>query len=265
VLYDAPSVLTQSDGGKPLAASTYNARLVQRLVTALSAETESGRLFEVDLRLRPDGEKSTLATSLDGFETYQRNEAWTWEHLALVRARMVCGSATMRRRFEAIRSEVLSRPRELVNLAGEVDSMRNRMLQVFKGDGPWDIKYRRGGLIDVGFIAQFLVLAHANVHLSLLEPRDVPAIARIAAREGVISPGMSETLAEAKAFWLGLQTLMRLTGSDNNPARLQRPAVQSVIAQGLGFPDMERVEAQANDHATAVMSIYRHLIEGVAD
>ncbi len=260
VLYDAPSVLTPSDGAKPLAASTYGARLVQRLVTALSAETESGRLFEVDLRLRPDGEKSTLATSIDGFETYQRNDAWTWEHMALVRARMVCGSAALSKRFQAIRAEVLGRLRDPSKLAAEVDGMRARMQQVFKGDDPWDVKYRRGSLIDIGFIAQFLVLAHAHNHPQLLEPRDVPAIARIAAATNIISADEAVLMESAKAFWLGLQTLMRLTGSDSNPARLSRPAVQSVVAQGLGFPDIDRVAAQANDYADAVMALYRRLI-----
>ncbi|MCA8928971.1 MAG: bifunctional [glutamine synthetase] adenylyltransferase/[glutamine synthetase]-adenylyl-L-tyrosine phosphorylase [Alphaproteobacteria bacterium] len=262
VLYDAPSVLEQSDGVKPLAAATYGARLTQRLVTALTAETESGRLFEVDLRLRPDGDKGPLSPSLEGFETYLRNDAWTWEHLALVRARAVCGSAALRGRFEAVRREVLARPRETADLAGQVDHMRNRMAATFKGQSPWDVKHRRGGLVDTGFLAQFLVLAHAAAVPDLLDPRDTAGIAAAAARAGIVPPDCAEALADAEAFWLGLQTLMRLTGADGAPERLERPAVQAVIAQGLGLPDLARVEADANHHAEAVMRLYRSLIGG---
>ncbi len=264
VLYDAPSVLEPSNGDKPLAASTYGARLVQRLVTALTAETESGRLFEVDLRLRPDGEKSTLATSIDGYESYQRKDAWTWEHLALVRARIVYGSTALRYRFEAIRCEVLGRDRDTEDLASEVDKMRTRMLQVFKGNSPWDVKHRRGGLVDTGFIAQFLVLAHARSHPELLKPRDTAGIAHIAADAGIISSIQAEALIAAEAFWLGLQTLMRLTGTDGTTARLTRPAVQAVIAQGLGFPDLERVEAEGQSHSEAVMALYNTVIAPVS-
>lgn len=262
VIYDAPSVLEPSDGAKPLAAATYAARLTQRLLTALTAETESGRLFEVDLRLRPDGDKGPLAPSLEGFETYQRTEAWTWEHLALVRARAACGPDSLRERFEALRRDVLSRPRDPARLAGEVDSMRRRMAATFKGESAWNVKHRRGGMVDTGFLAQFLVLAHAGAAPALLTPRDTAGIAAAAAKAGVLAPEAAEALAAAETFWLGLQTLLRLTGADSAPERLDRPAVQSVIAQGLGLPDMARVEADAATHADAVMALYRELVGG---
>lgn len=261
VIYDAPSVLTQSDGAKPLAASTYAARLTQRLVTALTAETESGRLFEVDLRLRPDGDKGPLSPSMEGLETYLRNDAWTWEHLALVRARAVCGADSLRERFETVRREILTRPRDPAKLAGQVDSMRRRMAATFKGGSPWDTKHRRGSLVDTGFLAQFLVLAHAAETPELITPRDTAGIASAAATGGIIEQSAAEALAEAEAFWLGLQTLMRLTGADGGSDRIHRPAVQSVIAQGLGLPDMARVEADAKAHAETVMTLYRALIE----
>ncbi len=260
VLYDTPSVLEQSDGAKPLAASTYAARLTQRLTTALTSETESGRLFEVDLRLRPDGDKGSLAASIEGFEAYHRLDSWTWEHLALVRARMVVGSDTMRERFDAIRAEVLGRERDIPTLAAAVDDMRQKMAQAFRGQSPWDVKHRRGGLVDAGFIAQFLVLANAHRVPDLVPLRDTASIAAKAAAAGLIEADQASTLADAEIFWLGLQTLMRLTGSESAPARLKRPSVEAVVAQGLGFPDIERVEAQAADHAAAVMKIYDALI-----
>ena len=260
VLYDSTSVTAQSDGAKPLAAATYAARLTQRLVTALTSETESGRLYEVDLRLRPNGDKGALAAQLDGYEAYLLNDAWTWEHLALVRARFICGSPAMATRFEAIRADALSRPRETAELAAQVEDMRQRMLKAFPGNSPWDVKYRRGGLIDTGFLSQFLVLAHANAVPALLEPRTTETIANAAADAGLITPAEAEDLAEAKAFWLGLQTLLRMTGAEGSPARLERSAVQNLIAQGLSLPDIAQVEAAAADHAAQTMAIYQKLI-----
>ena len=262
VLYDSPSVTTTSDGEKPLAAATYSARLTQRLMTALTSETESGRLYEVDLRLRPNGDKGSLAAQIEGFEAYLMNDAWTWEHLALVRARFISGSPAMQTRFERIRAETLSRPRNSVELAAEVDSMRQRMTKAFKGDSPWDVKHRRGGLVDTGFISQFLVLAHAADEPTLITPRKTDDISRAAASAGLITSAEAEDLNTAEIFWLGLQTLLRLTGADSTQERLTRPAIQAEIAQGLGLPDLPQVEAAAADHAAQTMALYRKIITG---
>jgi [glutamine synthetase] adenylyltransferase / [glutamine synthetase]-adenylyl-L-tyrosine phosphorylase len=259
-LYDSQGVTSESDGMKALPASTYFARLTQRLVTALSSETESGRLFQVDLRLRPSGDKGPLASHIDGFESYQLTEAWTWEHLALVRARMVAGTAEMVSRFEAVRAAALGKSRDPASLADEVDSMRQRMARTYKGESPWDAKYRRGGLVDTGFISQFLVLAHASREPALLVPRATDQVAATTAASGIIGDDEAEALAEAEAFWLDLQSLLRLTGADATPGRLARPATQSVIAQGLGLPDLSRVEATASEHADRVMKLYAKLI-----
>ena len=260
VTYDAAEVTVESDGARPLSAATYSQRLTQRLMTALTSETESGRLYEVDLRLRPHGDKGPLANQLDGFAQYLTNEAWTWEHLALVRARFICGPPGMATRFEEIRSDTLRRPREPASLAAEVDSMRQRMAATFKGESFWDVKHRRGGLVDTGFLSQFLVLAHAAGEPGLLQPRATHPIAATSAAAGIITAAEAEDLATAEAFWLGLQSLLRLTGADTDPDRLQRAAVQTVIANGLALPDLAQVEAAAQDHANQVMALYAKLI-----
>ncbi len=260
VLYDSVSVTTQSDGEKPLAASTYAARLTQRLMTALTSETESGRLYEVDLRLRPNGDKGPLASQMDGFANYLLNDAWTWERLALVRARFICGSPALAERFDQIRAESLTRPRAVADLAEEVNSMRQRMAATHKGESPWDVKHRRGGLVDTGFLSQFLVLAHADDEPALLGPRTTDAVAAAAADAGLLTHAEAEDLANAEMFWLGLQTLLRLTGADATPDRLERPSVQAVISNGLDLPDLSQVEAAAADHAAQVMKLYGKLI-----
>ena len=260
VIYDAETVTAQSDGERPLAAATYAQRLTQRLMTALTSETESGRLYEVDLRLRPDGDKGPLASQLEGFGNYLMNDAWTWERLALVRARFICGSPAMAARFDRIRADALTRPRVPAELAAEVESMRQRMAATHKGESPWDVKHRRGGLVDTGFLSQFLVLAHAADEPGLLQPRATHPIAATAASAGIITPAEAEDLAAAEAYWLGLQSLLRLTGADSAPERLERPSVQAVIANGLSLPDLSQVEAAANDHAAHVMALYAKLI-----
>ena len=259
-LYDSNTVTDNSDGPKPLAASTYATRLTQRLLTALTSETESGRLYEVDMRLRPNGDKGPFAAQMAGFETYLLNDAWTWEHLALVRSRFICGAPPLTERFESIRSKALSRPRKADQLASEVEAMRQRMAGAFKGESIWDVKHRRGGLVDTGFLAQFIVLAHAAVEPALLTPRSTEGIATAAARAGLITSAEAEDLSTAETFWLSLQTLLRLTGADAAPERLGRAAVQAVLAQGLGLPDIAQVEAAAADHAAQTMSLYRKLI-----
>ena len=260
IIYEAETVTTQSDGERPLAAATYAQRMTQRLMTALNSETESGRLYEVDLRLRPDGDKGPLASQMEGFANYLTNDAWTWEHLALVRARFICGSAAMAARFEQIRADALTRPRVPAELAAEVDSMRRRMAATHKGESPWDVKHRRGGLVDTGFLSQFLVLAYAAAEPGLLHPRATHPIAAAAASADIISNAEAEDLATAEAFWLGLQSLLRLTGADAAPDRLSRPSVQAVIANGLDLPDLPQVEAAAADHAAQVMALYDKLI-----
>ncbi len=260
VLYDSPAVTAESTGAKPLAASTYAARLTQRLVTALTTETESGRLFEIDLRLRPDGEKGALATHMDGFEHYHRNTAWTWEHLALVRARFVCGPSAIAHRFEAARLETLTTARNRDALAKEVRSMRERMAKTFPGKSAWDTKHRRGGMVDAAFIAQFLVLAYANAIPALAEPRDTAGIAKAAAEAGTIGETDARVLADAEAFWLNLQAMLRLTGADSDPARLERQAAQAAIARSVGLQEFSEVGALADNYASKIYQMFDRLI-----
>src|SRR5690606_11623076 len=127
------------------------ARLSQRFINAVTAQTGEGRLYEVDMRLRPSGNSGPIATSLNAFRRYQQNEAWTWEHLALTRARVVAGAPAFAARIEGVLREILTRPRDPDQLAAEVADMRARIAEQHREDRAWDIKHRRGGLMDVEF------------------------------------------------------------------------------------------------------------------
>lgn len=149
---------TESDGSRPLGATLYFNRLAQRVVAALSVPTAEGALYEVDTRLRPSGAQGPIAVSLDAFERYQRESAWTWEHMALCRARAVHGSAAARTAMDAVIRGVLEIPRDPAKLCSDVLEMRATMAQHKPARGPLDVKLVRGGLVDAEFIAHYLQL-----------------------------------------------------------------------------------------------------------
>ncbi len=170
LLYSVPPEIEQSDGKRPLAPSHYYARLTQRLIAALSAPTATGALYETDMRLRPSGNAGPLATSLNGFRTYQTRDAWTWEHLALTRARIVCADPGIGEEIDAVIEDVLSMPRERAKLIDDVVDMRNR-LHERKPRHAFDLKRAEGGLMDLDFIAQSAqLMGHREIGL-----RHVPA------------------------------------------------------------------------------------------
>ena len=156
IVYDYEGDGAQSDGAKSLPGSHYYTRFTQRLIAALSAETAEGSLYQVDMRLRPSGNQGPVATKLSSFISYQLGSAWTWEHLALTRARVVTGPASLRREIGTTIKEVLSRPRDRAKVAEDVRAMRAKIADDKGSADVWDLKQVRGGLIDLEFIAQFL-------------------------------------------------------------------------------------------------------------
>ncbi|SMP22799.1 glutamine-synthetase adenylyltransferase [Shimia sagamensis] len=153
VIYDADGV-EASEGRRPLAARPYYARFTQALVTALSAPMSQGRLYEVDMRLRPSGTQGPVATSLASFKNYQRDEAWTWEHLALTRARPVTGAPELMAEVEGFRQEVLAAERDKAAIGKDVQEMRARIAAAKAPDGPWDAKIGAGRLQDIELLSQ---------------------------------------------------------------------------------------------------------------
>ena len=200
------------DDAAPEAPENY-ARLAQRINHWLTSMTAAGTLYETDLRLRPDGASGLLVSSLESFADYQRAHAWVWEHQALTRARCVAGDAGIARSCDDIRGEVLRRPRELPALRDEVAAMRNQMLAAHPNtSGLFDIKHDRGGLIDVEFIVQYLVLGHAHRHAELLGNIGNLALLKLAARLGLISSEDALAVHDAYRYFRQLQHALRLQG-----------------------------------------------------
>jgi glutamate-ammonia-ligase adenylyltransferase len=205
------------DDQAPDAAPTY-VGLARRIVLWLTTITSSGVLFDVDLRLRPNGEAGMPALPIEAFEQYQRREggsgAWTWEHQALTRARFVAGDAAIGERFERLRNEVLAMPRERGPLAADVIDMRRRMREGHPNRSDlFDLKHDRGGMVDVEFIVQFLVLAHAHTQPRLLGNLGNIALLHIAGELGLVDARLAAEVADAYRIFRRLQHELRLNNA----------------------------------------------------
>ncbi|MCX7034771.1 MAG: bifunctional [glutamate--ammonia ligase]-adenylyl-L-tyrosine phosphorylase/[glutamate--ammonia-ligase] adenylyltransferase [Arenimonas sp.] len=241
-LHDAP-VDASSDGVRPLDAGRYFARLAQRLVSLLGTVTGAGKLYEVDVRLRPDGAKGMLVSSVESFADYQRQRAWTWERQALVRARPIAGAARVQAAFEDIREQTLCQPRDHDTLRADVVAMRRRMRGELDRShaGRFDLKQGEGGLVDLEFLVQALVLEHAAAHPSLVVPRDTPGLLAALGEAGVLPPGDIAALLQAHALMLGLgldctlDQRPRLVPPDETLDAARAVVRDACAARGLAF------------------------------
>ena len=204
------------------------ARLAQRINTWLTSRTTSGVLFETDLELRPSGASGLLVSSVAGFEHYQEQSAWVWEHQALTRARYSAGDAAIGEAFERIRQKILTRERDPNVLGKEIAAMREKLHAAHpNASGLFDLKHDRGGMIDIEFAVQFLVLAHASQHAQLTKNLGNIALLGIAAELGLIERELAEACQNAYRTYRRLQHALRLNGAQY--ARVPREQVASQI------------------------------------
>jgi glutamate-ammonia-ligase adenylyltransferase len=191
------------------------AKLGRRMTSWLSTMTSSGRLYEIDLRLRPDGEAGLLAVSVHAFAQYQRGHAWTWEHQALTRARHSAGSPSVGQRFESLRREILLQPRDAHKLRADVLAMRDKISAGHPNNsGLFDVKHDRGGMVDVEFVTQYLVLLQSAAHPVLVENLGNITLLRLAAEQGLIDPVVAAAAANAYRTFRRTQHQIRLQGEE---------------------------------------------------
>ncbi|WP_407896699.1 bifunctional [glutamate--ammonia ligase]-adenylyl-L-tyrosine phosphorylase/[glutamate--ammonia-ligase] adenylyltransferase [Ferrigenium sp. UT5] len=219
------------DDDQPDAGQIYG-RLAQRINTLISSHTAAGRLYEVDLRLRPNGESGLLVSSVEAFETYQREHAWVWEHQALTRARFCAGDQAVGERFERIRREILCLPRDTAQLQREVLEMRRKMHDGHPNHSDlFDIKHDSGGMVDIEFMVQFLVLAHAARHPQLTANSGNLALLQTAAELGLIDRENSGRLRDLYRELRRLQHRMRL--NNQSPCRIEQGLLDTRAVSGL--------------------------------
>jgi len=222
----------ESDGRRPLGGSLYYNRLAQRIVAALSVPTAEGALYEVDTRLRPQGEQGPIACSVESFALYQRTSAWTWEHMALARARPVFGSPEACEALQAIMQSVLRRPRDPSALMADVLAMRRRMAGHKQAAGPLDAKLMRGGLVDVEFMIHALQLREGKG----LHPELATALAELIAAGLLPAP-----LAGAFALLSRLLVAARLLAPDG---LVPEQAGRATLAKACGCRDWSELETR---------------------
>lgn len=199
-IHDADEQLATKGGNRELANPVFFTRLGQRIIHLLNTFTPSGQLYDVDMRLRPSGNSGLLVTSLKAFEHYQRKDAWTWEHQALVRARAISGDTRLMRDFEAIRKAVICQPRERKALRQEVAAMRERMrlqLGTPKGSELFDLKQDRGGMVDIEFMVQYLALAYAHDHADIVQWSDNMRIIDALEAHNLLWDGQADSLRDS--------------------------------------------------------------------
>ncbi|WP_035214146.1 bifunctional [glutamate--ammonia ligase]-adenylyl-L-tyrosine phosphorylase/[glutamate--ammonia-ligase] adenylyltransferase [Achromobacter marplatensis] len=221
------------------AAEVY-AKLGRRMTSWLSTMTSSGRLYEVDLRLRPDGDAGLLAVSLEAFEQYQNKHAWAWEHQALTRARHAAGDAEVGARFEKIREAILVQPRDQAALRAEVLAMREKINAGHPNTSQkFDLKHDRGGMVDVEFVTQYLVLCYAGTHPVLVRNLGNITLLRLASEAGLIAPELATRAADAYRTLRRVQHQLRMQGVEKarvGPEQLveERAAVRELWDAVLG-------------------------------
>ncbi|MDR7031742.1 bifunctional [glutamine synthetase] adenylyltransferase/[glutamine synthetase]-adenylyl-L-tyrosine phosphorylase [Mesorhizobium sp. BE184] len=249
LLYDHAADAEESDGAKPLAPSQYFMRMTQRLIAAVSAPTAEGVLYELDLRLRPSGNKGPVATHFDAFRKYQRSEAWTWEQMALARARAVAGDESLCGEIETEVAAILSQPRDAAKIRAEAADMRALIQKEKPAQDAWDIKLVPGGLIDLEFIAQVAVLT-GQVDGEIRTTGTGEILSRLDPK--FADPGIRDELSAAYSLYLTLTQIIRLclTGSfqkDDVP-----PGLADLLLAATDLPDMKVLEAHLKETSRKV-------------
>ena len=219
------------DDGHPDAQENY-ARLGQRINTMLSSHTSTGRLYETDLRLRPNGASGLLVSTVEAFAEYQQKHAWMWEHQALTRARFSAGDAAVGTAFEGIRRQVLCQPRDPATLRKEILAMRQKMLDGHPNDsGLFDIKHDRGGMVDIEFMVQYLVLAYAHQHPQLAANIGNLALLKLAGELGLIPTDLAE---QTRTLYRTLrQAQHRIRLNSQLPCRVEHGQIEVAACRKL--------------------------------
>ena len=233
VIYDAQGV-EMSDGARPLPARSYYARLTQAMITAITAQTAQGRLYEADMRLRPSGNQGPVATSWPAFQSYQRSDAWFWEHLALTRARPVAGPDSLAEDIEAFRCDVLASPRDTAAVLHDLSEMRARIAASKVPASAWEVKVGPGRMQDIELLSQTGVLLDGSA------ARDTAAGLQACARAGLITEAHAATLTDTYALLARVQMAARLLSTEPIDADAIGAGGQAIL---LRATETERIEA----------------------
>jgi glutamate-ammonia-ligase adenylyltransferase len=239
----------ENEGGSGLAP-----RFVQRLIAALSAPTEEGQLYEVDMQLRPSGRAGPVAVKFSAYHSYYRGEAWTWEFMALTRMRPVAGDPDLGRRILDSAREALQIKSSDLRITEDVADMRRRMARERPPRSRWDLKLAAGGLVDIEFVIQHAILLAAGEAPGVVRPTSIDAVKALAAA-GRLSPGEAATLAEGLTFQLNLQQALRIAAGDSFDPGTASTGLKTWLANHLGLKDFSALDARLQAIQSAVEAL----------
>jgi len=253
----------ESDGRKPIDTSRYFTRVAQRTISALSAPTAEGSLYEVDMMLRPAGNAGPIATKFEYFKRYYREDAWTWELMALTRARVIFATGDLGPKIEAVRQSILCQTRDRQKLAQDVLEMRERIAKEKGTEDPWDVKQVRGGLVDLEFICQFLQLAYAAEHPEILNSNTEEAL-KSAARFDLLNDDELMPLLEAHKVLQTLSQITRIAVAGRFKPEEAGLSLGALLAKSVGVDRFELVEPKLLDLQSLVLQHFNKYIDGGA-
>ena len=259
-VYDVPSGVEASDGRRPLSPTLYYARLAQRLIAALTTPTAAGTLYDVDMRLRPTGNKGPVAVSLRSFTDYHATESWTWEHMALTRARLVAGPPALCARVESEIHRRLTRPRQASIIIADARDMRRRMAETFPGHNVWDLKYAPGGLVDLEFIAQTLQLVHGPAEPGILDTNTIAALEKLRAA-GFLSTDDGAVLIEAARLQQGLTQVLRIALDDTPNIEDATPGLKALLTRAAETGGFAQTQMKLARLQAQVREIFNRLLQ----
>jgi len=258
-VYDVPPGVEASDGPKPLSPTLYFARLAQRLIAALTTPTAAGTLYEVDMRLRPTGNKGPVAVSLESFTAYHASESWTWEHMALTRGRLVAGPEGLRARVEGEIRRRLTQARDPAIIIADARDMRARMAEAFPGTNAWDLKHAPGGLVDIEFIAQTFQLVHAPQRPSVLDTNTIGALVMLKAA-GFLAAENADLLIASARLQHALTQVLRIALDETPKIEEATPGLKALLTRAAGCASFSETQSLLTRMQDATRAVFNRLM-----
>ena len=262
-IYDHPKECSSSDGEKSLAPSQYFGRLCKRLINSVEALTTEGRLYQIDMRLRPYGNKGPIAVSLEAFKKYYINHSWTWEKMALTRARIILGKPSLKKAISDEVTAFLQTPIKVPKLLQDVHDMRQRIERNRPPKDSWSLKYIPGGRTDLDFIIQYLILKHApNNHPLIMA--DTQVRIKKFLEFGLVNREQASALGKADELWSSLQTVISLATDDEQFSTFSTK-LKNILATSNKMEDFAALENYKHEIAKNISNIYKRLIAALAE
>ncbi len=258
-IYDAEKSPPFSDGQKKLSINHYFARLSQQFINAMTAMTGEGKLYEIDMRLRPSGNAGPIAVTLQSFEEYQTKDAWTWEHLALTRGRVIVGDLEIRNQISRIIKQALGH-RNQETLRHDATEMREKLRKEFGTSDIWAIKHTMGGLVDIEFICQYLILKHVADKPQILVTNTLEQISQLR-DQGVLSEYNGKILYDACGFMQNLQVILRLClGSSSDSSEKPQGLIDTLCGR-FNVQSLNQLVIKITETQKNISHIYRGIFE----